>query len=402
MSAVIEVSQLTKRFKRYERPLDRLKEMLTGRVRHQSYTALEDISFTVQPGETLGVLGRNGAGKSTLLKLLNGVLLPDTGDCHCAGKITGLLELGTGFDMALSGRQNILSNGLLIGMSKAEVLAAEADIISFSELSDAIDQPLRTYSSGMTMRLAFAIAIHANPHCFLVDEALSVGDGHFQQKCMTRIRQFRDAGGAIVFVSHDLNAVKVLCDRAIVLDQGRVVLNGTPDEAVNLYNQLMGEQGAEASPNAGVGFGSGEVKITQALLTGADSGCDTLSAGEQARISFSLQAVEDVDDLTLGIMLRDRFGQDIYGTNSHHQGISLTMRAGETRALVFELDMNIAPGKYTLTAALHAQDNHIEGCYHWCDNLIRFEVAGFSHQPFSGLCQLPGRLISQSAEVIEN
>lgn len=391
MSAVIRVSGLSKGFKRYHRPRDRLLELLTGRCRHTRYRALEDISFEVQQGETLGVLGRNGAGKSTLLKLLNGVLLPDAGSSQCDGSITGLLELGTGFDMHQTGRQNIETNGLLIGMSLAQIRAAESAIIDFSELGDAIEQPVRTYSSGMVMRLAFSIAIHAEPRCFLVDEALSVGDGHFQQKCMARIRAFRDQGGAILFVSHDLNAVKVLCDRAIVLDGGRIALDGTPDEAVNLYNQLMGGEDAEVQ-SSGRGFGSGEVVITEAAIEGCVSGAATVSAGETTRLSFTLQARETVTDLTLGIMLRDRFGQDIYGTNSHHQGAELSVQAGETLRLSFDIDMAIAPGKYTLTAALHAQDNHIEGCYHWCDNLLGFEVAGFQGKAFSGLCALPSQL----------
>ena len=393
MSIVLQARGLSKSFKRYPRTLDRLLELLGGRQRHQRHVALEEISFSLSAGETLGILGCNGAGKSTLLKLLNGVLLPDSGELERKGQITALLELGTGFDLNQTGRKNITTNGLLIGMSRKQIAAAEQEIIDFSELGEAIEQPLRTYSSGMVVRLAFAIAIHARPACFLVDEALSVGDGHFQQKCIRKIREFRDAGGAIIFVSHDLNAVKVLCDRAIVLNKGRVALEGSAEEAVNLYNQLMGEQDQQAelleAQQRNAGFGSGEAKITGATLAGQDSGTALVSAGEKVRLTFQLEARQSLADLTLGVLIRDRFGQDIFGTNTCLSGYAMALDAGEQRELVFELEMNIAPGKYTVTAALHAERNHLESCYHWCDNLLRFEVAGIKGQGFSGLCRLP-------------
>ena len=174
------------------------------------------------------MIGRNGAGKSTLLKLVMGVILPDQGSVSLTGRVTGLLELGTGFNPELPGYENIAFNAALLGMTPAEVAHQRQAIIDFSELGEAIHHPVRTYSSGMTMRLAFSIAIHAKPACFVVDEALSVGDAHFQQKCMKRIKEFRASGGAILFVSHDMNAVKVLCDQVLVLEQGRRFLRERP------------------------------------------------------------------------------------------------------------------------------------------------------------------------------
>lgn len=388
---MITVTNLHKRFKLYKKPSDRLREIIWRRSFHQNYEALRDISFTVAAGETLGILGKNGAGKSTLLKIITGVLLADGGNFQVEGKITGLLELGTGFDADLNGLQNITSNGLLIGMSMTEIAAQKQAIIDFSELGDFIYEPIRTYSSGMIMRLAFSIAIHANPRCFVVDEALSVGDAHFQQKCMHRIKRFRQEGGSILFVSHDLNAIKMLCDRAIVLDQGVVVADGSPEDAVNHYNRLIADL-EEQSQRQEMGYGSNEAEITAVKLWGQDSRGRVVTAGEKTHIEISFKINATIEDLTVGIMIRDRFGQDIFGTNSHHLGLDFEPQRDIHYKALFELDMDIAPGKYTLTVALHSRENHIELCYHWRDNIETFEVAGTRGHIFSGVCRLPTKV----------
>lgn len=390
---MIKVMGLKKRFKLYEKPVHRLKEMLLRRSFHHSYEALKGVSFTVKTGETLGIIGKNGAGKSTLLKILTGVLLADEGSIEIDGKITGLLELGTGFDHDQTGLQNIVSNGLLLGMTQEEIAHKQSDIIAFSELGEYIYEPIRTYSSGMVMRLAFSIAIHADPQCFVVDEALSVGDGHFQQKCMRRIKSFRETGGSIIFVSHDLNAVKMLCDRAIVLDGGAVVCAGSPEDAVNHYNKIMAELDEQEmvvrqKHKQAHSFGNGAAEILRASLKGRDSESSVLSSGEQAEMRIRFIAHENLDDITVGIMIRDRFGQDIFGTNSFHLGRSITAKAEEEWEAIFYFPMDLAPGKYTVTIALHSQENHIENCYHWSDNLLGFEVAGIRGSLFSGVCRL--------------
>lgn len=391
---MISVRHLHKSFKLFAKPADRLLEAVTGRHRHTTHNALQDISFDVQPGEVLGVLGRNGAGKSTLLKLLTGVLMPDAGAIDINGRVTGLLELGTGFNPELTGAQNITANALMLGMSHKEIESQWQAIIDFSELGAYIDEPLRTYSSGMVMRLGFSIAIHANPTCFLVDEALSVGDGYFQQKCMQRMQQFKAAGGAILFVSHDLNAVKVLCDRALVLDEGRVVYAGEAEGAVNLYNRLMAGQAEEEAgrqlARAGA-YGTGQVEVTRCEVYGRDSRSAMLSSGETLDIHLRLAAHEALDDVALGVLIRDRFGQDIFGQNTHqHQG-PFAMAQGEVCDAQVIIDADIAPGKYTLSVALHSSDHHLEDCYWWHDNLEQFEVAGYRHGKFSGVCRLPCR-----------
>lgn len=394
---MIEAIGLTKTFKLYRKPSDRLLESLLRKPRHRRHTALQEITFKVEHGETLGILGRNGAGKSTLLKLLMGVLLPDRGELRLSGKLTGLLELGTGFDIGLTGLQNIERNGRLLGMSSQALDAQREAIIDFSELGDYIAEPLRTYSSGMIMRLAFSIAIHADPACFLVDEALSVGDAHFQQKCIRRIKAFRESGGSLIFVSHDLNAIKMLCDRAIVLEQGRIVAAGTPEAAVNDYNRLIADLDDEPmAMRAGTeqhhGYGNLALEITRGELKGDGSGSEIVSAGEMVCVRLEIKAHRDIEDFTLGMLIRDRFGQDVFGTNSHFLQYLLSARAGECQTVELRFPMNLAPGQYTLTAALHSAHNHLQDCYHWCDNLIRFEVAGIIGPVFYGVARLEPKI----------
>lgn len=391
------VDGLRKVYKLYDRPSDRLKSFLLRKQYYRQYTAIESVSFELKAGESLGILGQNGAGKSTLLKMLAGVLLSDQGSISIDGNITGLLELGTGFDNNLTGYDNVLINGLLIGMSQQEVEAKRQAIIDFSELHDFISEPMRTYSSGMVMRLAFAIAIHADPQCFLVDEALSVGDGYFQQKCIKKIRQYRDSGGALVFVSHDLNAVKMVCDRVIVLDQGQVVADCDPEQGVNIYNRLLAREsqqdqssivkrvGSQSSQN----YGSNLAEFMSIDVAGETSETDVVSSGEKLNIKLHIKANANLPDITVGIMLRDRFGQDIFGTNTHLKGHSMSLKDGQEITVNYAVIAAVATGKYTITAALHSAENHLMDCFHWCDRIATFEVAGSHGKLFSGVCDLP-------------
>lgn len=387
---MIVVKNLHKSFKLFASPKERLKEALTGKSHHSQHVALDNVSFNVAPGEVLGVLGRNGAGKSTLLKLLTGVLMPDTGSLQIDGRVTGLLELGTGFNPELSGIDNITINALMLGMNHADIERHREAIIDFCELGEYIHEPLRTYSSGMVMRLGFAIAIHADPACFLVDEALSVGDGYFQQKCIQRIRQFKQEGGAILFVSHDLNAVKVLCDRAIVLEGGCLIHDGDPEGAVNHYNRIMAQQaeGDDLRDGESGAFGTQEVVVTDCHVQGRDSKSPMIASGEMLEIHLHLKANATLDDIALGVLLRDRYGQDMFGQNTHQHKQAFSMQEGEERDVVVRIKADIAPGKYTLSAALHSSDHHLDDCYWWHDSLDTFEVAGYRYSKFSGFCRL--------------
>ena len=393
---MIKVENISKHYKLYSHPIERLKEIFLKKKYHYLHQALSQISFNVAEGETLGIIGKNGAGKSTLLKLLVGVALPDEGSIHIDGKITGLLELGTGFDYNLTGLQNIEVNGLLVGMTETEIKQRQQQIIDFSELGHYIKEPIRTYSSGMVMRLAFSIAIYAQPQCFVIDEALSVGDAHFQQKCMRKIQNFKEQGGSIIFVSHDLNAVKMLCDRVIVINDGKMLIDSTPEMAVNVYNEVIADLDENYQlphQDTEQHFGNNKAQIIEATLQGLDSQAQVISSGEKMRIEFLLTAHEMIDNATLGFVIRDRFGQDIYGINSYHLKQPLDLSINETRKVIFTVLMDLAPGKYTLSAALHSQENHLDDCYFWQDNILKFEIAGIKEHIFAGLCKMPTELL---------
>jgi lipopolysaccharide transport system ATP-binding protein len=393
---MIFVNNITKKFKFYKAPSDRLKEIILGKKLHKEFTALKDITFQISDGETLGIVGENGSGKSTLLKILTGVLQPDAGSFEIQGKITGLLELGTGFNPEFSGLQNIYLNGTYLNMDKSEISQKIDDIIAFAELGEFIDEPIKTYSSGMIMRLAFSTAIHADPKCFVVDEALSVGDAHFQQKCMQRLKQFRANGGSIVFVSHDMNAVKVLCDKALLLEEGVLVENGHPEQVINTYNFLIAkkDKGEEIRVSEQIeettAYGNEKVVINSVnICNSGEESCEVLVSGHPCFIDIQLKAVQYVNDVTVGIVFRDRFGQDIFGVNTYHLKVPITMEADEEKTVRYEFEeLNIGPGKYTVSVATHSEDVHVHDCYQWVDRVCKFEVVQSADYSFIGLSRL--------------
>lgn len=374
---VLQVEHLHKVFRLYPTPAARLVERLTGRIRHREHVALQDVSFALKAGETVGVLGCNGAGKSTLLKLILGVLKPDSGRIASAGRITGLLELGTGFDATLTGRQNIYVNGILLGMSREQLREREEKIIEFAELGEYIDDPLRTYSSGMAMRLGFAISIHAEPSCFVVDEALAVGDARFQQKCLDRIRQFTREGGAILFVSHDLNAVRLLCSRALVLHKGQLVFDGESETAGRVYYRILGGDGADGPDTTAPGWGKQDVVIRSVRFVDASfARLESLTAGSTATLCLDIQA-KVTRQLTAGFMIRDRVGQELFGTNTALLDNPLQVRAGERYRVSFDFPVHLGPGAYTVSASLHGGMAHTDDCEHWLDGALSFKVDGY-------------------------
>jgi lipopolysaccharide transport system ATP-binding protein len=392
---MIVVQNISKTFKLYRKPSERLKEIVLRRCYHKKFHAVNAVSFEVHEGETLGIVGENGAGKSTILKLLTGILIPDTGSVHITGRITGLLELGTGFNAEFSGIDNIIHNATYLGLSRQEIDKKLDTIIGFTELGEFIHEPIKTYSSGMVMRLAFSVAIHAEPSAFVVDEALSVGDAYFQQKCMRKIKEFKDNGGSIVFVSHDMNAVKVLCDKAILLDHGTAVEYGDPETIINSYNFLIaqrprGDEIPYMDDLTSSGYGNHKVMIDGVKICDKDNHpAEIFISGHPAKIVICMTGYKDIGNFTVGILIRDRFGQDIFGTNSFYFKKQISIKSKQNLSVTYDFkEFNLGPGKYSITAAIHTGSNHVDECVHWMDKCVAFEVVAEEDHFFTGMVRL--------------
>ena len=366
---MIKVSGVSKKFKLYHTPTDRLKEKILRKKYHREITALENISFEVKEGQTLGIVGQNGAGKSTILKVLSGVMLPDEGLIEVDGKITGLLELGTGFDQELTGIENIFMNGTFLGMDKNEIEKKKDEIIDFTELEDFIYDPIKTYSSGMLMRLAFSIAMHAEPKCFLVDEALSVGDAYFQQKCMRKILEFKNTGGSIIFVSHDMNAVKTICDSAILLDHGHIISSGDPKDIIDYYHGMilqkahMGDAEVKVygindtkdctgrkNPNAS----TGEVElISFKILNSKNEEILYVESEQVIKVRYQVKALKELSDPHFGLHVRNNLGVSVFETNTYCSGIkTFTLKKGQIAELIWEFFVPLSAGDYSFSVGV--------------------------------------------------
>jgi len=398
MKKVLEVKNISKVYKSYNKNIDRLKEIFFSSTHHKEYHASKDISFDLYEGETLGIIGVNGAGKSTILKMIAGVVEPTKGDILKRGRVTALLELGTGFNNELTGYENIFLNATLIGMSKKQAEEKLEDIISFSELGEYIYEPIKTYSSGMRMRLAFSVALYSEPKVLIVDEALSVGDAHFSAKCTQALKKRKEENMSIIYVSHDLNSLKVLCDRVLLLNHGELVKQGDPQDVINSYNYLiakLNDSDNKITKEKNTDFGTFDIKIIEVSVIGKDSKASTISSGEEAVISLKLLANKDLDNMTVGILIKDKFGQHIFGTNTYNYGMPQNFKKTKRYEISFEMPLNIGIGKYFITAAVHTQDTHIQDCSHWLDNATSFEIAGTKGKPFIGISRLSPTIISQ-------
>jgi lipopolysaccharide transport system ATP-binding protein len=401
---VIRINSLSKRYKIYSRPVDRFKEWLSAgrRVYHREFWALRDINLSVPAGAALGVIGQNGAGKSTLLKVLTGITKPSAGSFELQGRVAGLLELGTGFHGEFTGRQNILINGRLLGLSREELAERLDEIIAFAELGEFIDLPVRTYSSGMQLRLGFALAASIDPQVLLIDEILSVGDAYFQQKCAKRMKAFKEQGVTILIATHDLGAVKSLCDAVALLHDGEVIEVGKPDDVLELYNALIVKQGSggkaylitrgdeQAEGSVGRRSGNfGAIISRVELLDERGDRRDVLIAGQKVTVVVRAMFFEAIEDPTVGILIRDRLGLDVFGTNTFHVGHRLgTFAPGEMLEIEFAMVADMGPGDYTITAAVHTLDVHVHECFDWVDRVLAFKIIPSSDFQFIGVAKL--------------
>jgi lipopolysaccharide transport system ATP-binding protein len=399
---VISVQNLGKKYKRYANKSDRIIEWLSAGKKqlHEPIWVLKGLNFSVKQGESLGIIGQNGAGKSTLLKIITGSTLPTEGSININGRIAALLELGMGFHADFSGRQNAITACQIMGISLEEIHQILPTIEEFSELGEYINQPLRIYSSGMQMRLAFSVATAIRPEILIVDEALSVGDTYFQHKSMSRIRQFREQGTTLLFVSHDPGAVKSLCDRAILLDQGLIVKDAAPDTVFDYYNAMIAKkqkdeeikqiENEQGKINTRSGNKKAEI-ISVEMLDHAEKSCRAFLVNDDAVIRIKIRYNEPIHDATLGIMIRDRLGNDIFGTNTHNQNFSLPERTGEA-CIDFSLQLNLGVGNYSITIASHTYRTHLEDNHDWWDQAVVFQIIPNNEPAFVGVVSLPVKL----------
>jgi len=376
---LVLVQNVSKLYRLYRRPSDRLWEMLpaAGR-RHTDFWALQDITFGVEKGETFSLVGPNGCGKSTLLQIVAGILQPTKGRVVTRGRIAALLELGAGFNPEFSGRENVYLNGEIMGLSRAEIDRAMPSIEAFAEIGEFMERPVKEYSSGMYVRLAFSTAIHVDPDILIVDEALAVGDAVFANRCVRKFEELRERKVTVLFVSHDLGLVKQLSDRAILLLHGRIEAHGRPSDVINRYIGLVLEKQQSALQKddrmrASFRHGDGTSEVVRVEIMNARAEpVRTIAAGEPITVRVRSRFHAAVSDPMVGILVRTRIGMDVYGTNTRIERMQLgDFQAGDELEVDFQLECWLTPQQYTLTVATQNAD----GTSHdWLDDAIAFDV----------------------------
>jgi lipopolysaccharide transport system ATP-binding protein len=418
-SPLIEFRNVAKSYPIYARPGDRLKELLTfNRLkRHRDFWAVRDLSFTVNRGETFCVIGENGSGKSTTLQMIAGILQPTEGEARVTGRVSALLELGSGFNPEFTGRDNVYLNASILGLSTAEIDRRYQRIVDFAEIGDFLHQPVKTYSSGMVVRLAFAVAIHVDPEILLVDEALAVGDIYFRQRCMRKVHELRAQGVTIVFVSHAIGDVKAIGDRCLWLDHGRVRALGQTDEVVTQYLAAMAEKDTaylelkpraveaggvreqapevvETIPNVDHRHGDGRAEVIGiTVLDEHGRAMPLLEPNARVVVRISARARESVAQPNIGFMLRNHLGVDFAGTNTIRENIELApMEPGDVVTVDFHVDLpELYPSAFSFSPAI-ADGNlvHYKMC-DWIDNAITLQMGHGEGQVY-GYLHLPCRV----------
>lgn len=391
---LIEVNDVGKSFRTYRSEWQRIGRWfgLPTRPSEENWV-LRHVSFTIQKGEAIGIIGQNGAGKSTLLKIITNTLQSTEGSVAVNGRVAAILELGMGFNPDLTGRQNVLHAAGLMGFSAEEIQNAMTDIEGFAEVGEYFEQPVRTYSSGMHVRLAFAIATAYRPEILIVDEALSVGDSYFQHKSFARIREFQEQGTTLLIVAHDRAAIQSVCNRAILLEGGLIVKDAKPEEVFDFYNALIAEK--ENAKVETVLLESGKVKTTSGtgeaeiqsveLVNQNNEPVEVVSIGERVTLIVSTKVAESLGSLVMGFCIKDRLGQIMYGTNTWHtkQVIEEPVVGGEFQFRI-EFEANLGVGSYSIAIALHDRENHLSANYEWRDLALVFNVLNSGVHLFEG------------------
>jgi len=381
---MITVHRVSKLYRLYDRPSDRIVEAVSlGRLqRHADFWALRDISLAVQKGETLGIVGPNGCGKSTLLQIICGVLEPTQGRVTTEGRVAALLELGAGFNPEFTGRENVYLNGEILGLSRAEVERALPEIERFADIGEFLDRPVKTYSSGMYVRLAFSTAINVQPDVLVVDEALAVGDAVFSNRCVRKFEEIKKRGVTVVFVSHDLGLVKLISDRAIFLLNGRIEAEGEPSDVINRYIGVVlerqkafdaGERAGRPAVPYSYRHGDRLAEVVAVELMGKEGRpARVVESGDPVVVRVRSRFHAEQADPMVGIMIRTRIGMDVFGTNTKLQKVSLgRCGPGDELEVEFHFHCWLSPQEYTLTVAMQ----HPDGSSHdWLDEALSFTV----------------------------
>ena len=395
----LQIENLGKAFRRYNgewrRVLSWLGLPMSAAAEHW---VLRNISFNIAPGEAVGIIGQNGAGKSTLLKLVTGTLRPTEGGCTVNGRIAAILELGMGFNPEFTGRQNVFHAAGLMGFEAEMIAAVMPQIEEFAEIGHYFDQPVRTYSSGMQVRVAFSVATAFRPDILIVDEALSVGDIYFQHKSFERIREFRNQGTTLLIVSHDKIAIQSLCNRAILLGSGGLLMDGEPEAVMDYYNALIAEReehhGIEQKQlengRTQTISGSGDVIAEQiGLYNQQGEPVEIMNVGETAELRVQARAHKSIPRLVFGYLIKDRLGQSVFGTNTYHTGqIIEDLPEGASVTIRAAFPMNLGPGSYSITYAFSSSYTHLEDNYHWVDLALLFQVINLDKKEFVGTAWL--------------
>ena len=399
---ILSVQNICKTYLDYESNFKRFASWFSKNKEEKNVkTVLKDVSFDVGAGEVVGLIGQNGAGKSTLLKIISRTLKPSSGRVTSSAKISSILELGMGFHGDLTGRQNAYQSCSLMGYSKEQIDEIIAYIEDFAEIGEYFDYPVRIYSSGMQMRLAFSVVTANRPDILIIDEALSVGDVYFQHKSFDKIKEFKSLGTTLIIVSHDSGAIKSICDRVILLEKGQILKDGEPEAVLDYYNALISKKqdvqiSQVALENGKIATISGNKKAcikNVEILDAAGKKIQNLEVGKKIKLKVTVQANENLPSLVLGYQIKNRFSQVVYGTNTYHLKQALkNLKKGEEYDFSFEFDANLGVGSFSVTIALHDSDNHLQNNYEWRDNAIIFNVVNFSKPDFVGLAYLEPRL----------
>jgi ABC-type polysaccharide/polyol phosphate transport system ATPase subunit len=381
---VLLAQNISKRYRLFAKPSDRIREALPlARPRHEDFWALRDVNLEIARGETLGIVGPNGGGKSTLLQILCGILEPTTGRVVRRGRVAALLELGAGFNPEFSGRENIYLNGEIMGRTRAQIDASMPSIERFAGIGAFLERPVKTYSSGMHVRLAFSVAIHVEPDILVVDEALAVGDAVFANRCVRKFQELQESGVTVVFVSHDLGLVKQVCDRAIYIQDGRVKAEGEPSQVINRYvGAVLEKQRAwaaesPAEPANGLNpshrHGDRIAEVMEIELYGANGKpARAVAAGEPVTVRVRTQFHGEQPQPMVGILIRTRTGLEVYGTNTKVEETPLPpCGPGDSIEVEFSFECRLTPQEYTLTVATQHPSGH---SHDWLDDAIAFRV----------------------------